>query len=363
LTKPQAESQRWSPPDGYVVAVASTALSIDVGGVPVRFTSPDKLWFPDADLTKKDVLDYFLAVGPGILNALRDRPTTFERRPDGLAGESFFAKRVPKGAPEFVNSATVQFPSGRPAASVIVDQLAVVAWAVNLGTATFHPWPVRSTDTDHPDELRIDLDPQPGTAFGEAVVAAHLLSEVLTDLGWTGYPKTSGGRGLHVYVRIKPRWDFTQVRRALIAIGREMERREPNLITMSWWKEERGARIFIDFNQAARDRTIASAYSIRPFAHAPVSAPLTWDEVDAITPDDFTVKTMPERFAAIGDPHASLDEVSFDLTPALEWAARDEADGLGDLPYPPEFPKMPGEPLRVQPSRAKAQPGGGASPA
>lgn len=338
-------------------------LSIDVDGVPVRFTSPDKVWFPDAGITKKQVLDYFLAVGPGIVAALRQRPTTLERRPDGLAGESFFAKRVPKGAPEFVSSATVHFPSGRSAQSVVVDHLAVVAWAVNLGTATFHPWPVRADDTDHPDELRIDLDPQPGTTFSDAVAAAQLLREVLSDLQWVGFPKTSGGRGLHVYVRLQPHWDFTQVRRALIAIGREMERRAPDLVTTSWWKEDRGSRIFVDFNQAARDRTIASAYSIRPFAHAPVSTPLRWQELGSIAPGDFTVFTMPDRFADVADLYAGLDDVAFELSPALAWAARDQDDGLGDLPYPPEFPKMPGEPLRVQPSRARRAPTDGDSPA
>lgn len=348
-----ARSRRPGGASRYRGEVASPAISLDVDGVAVRFTSPAKMWFPEAALTKKDVVDYFLAVGPGILRALEQRPTTMERRPDGVEGESFFAKRVPKGAPDFVHSATVHFPSGRAAQSVVVDHPAVVAWMVNLGTATFHPWPVRSGDTDHPDELRIDLDPQPGTDFTDAVRAAHLLHEVLDDLGWVGYPKTSGGRGIHVYVRLDPLWDFVQVRRALIAVGREMERRDPALVTTSWWKEERGPRIFVDFNQAARDRTIASAYSIRPFPHAPVSAPLTWVELSDVTPADFTVATMPERFAVLGDVHAGLDDRAHALTPALEWAARDESDGLGDLPYPPEFPKMPGEPLRVQPSRAR----------
>jgi DNA ligase D len=336
------------------VAASGTAIEVDVDGTLVRVSSPNKLYFPALGLSKREIVEYVLAVGPGITRALRDRPTTMERRPDGLDGEAFFAKRIPKGAPPFVRTATVRFPSGRAAESVVVDALRVVVWSVNLGTLTFHPWPVRESDTDHPDELRIDVDPQPGTDFHDAVAAAHLLREVLSELGWVGYPKTSGGRGLHVYVRIHSHWDFVQVRRALIAIAREVERRAPGRVTTAWWKEERGERVFIDFNQAARDRTIASAYSIRPFPHAPVSAPLMWDELDHADPRDFTVLTMPARFAEVGDLHAGLDAQAFDLTPALEWAARDEGNGLGDLPYPPEFPKMPGEPLRVQPSRKKS---------
>jgi len=341
--------------------MASQAVIVDVLGVPVRVSSPDKPLFPHAGpggeaLTKMAVVEYVLAVGPGLLRGLRDRPTTFERRPDGLEGEAFFQKRVPKGAPDFVTTATVTFPSGRTAESVVVDHLAVAVWAVQLGTTTFHPWPVRSMDVDHPDELRIDLDPQPGTDFSDAARVAHVLKGVLDELGWVAFPKTSGGRGLHVYVRIEPRWDFIQVRRGLIALAREVQRRDPDRITVEWWKEQRGERVFIDFNQAARDRTIASAYSVRPQPHAPVSTPLSWDEVSEIDPRDFTVLTAPTRFAALGDPHEHIDDVAHDLSPLLAWAARDEADGLGDLPYPPDFPKMPGEPLRVQPSRKKTTP-------
>jgi len=338
--------------------MASTAVIVDVDGVPVRVSSPDKTIFPTAGhggtpLTKMNVVEYVLAVGPGLMRGLRMRPTTFERRPDGLAGEAFFQKRVPKGAPDFVTTATVAFPSGRTAESVVVDHLAVAVWAVQLGTTTFHPWAVRASDVEHPDELRIDLDPQPGTDFVDAANAAQVLLTVLDELGWRAYPKTSGGRGLHVYVRIEPRWDFIQVRRSLIALAREVQRRDPSRITVDWWKEERGERVFIDFNQTARDRTIASAYSVRPQPHAPVSTPLEWSEIHDVDPRAFTVLTAPSRFAAIGDPHAGIDDVAHDLTPLLEWAERDEGDGLGDLPYPPEFPKMPGEPLRVQPSRKK----------
>jgi DNA ligase D len=325
----------------------ANAWAVEVDGIEVRISSPDKPYFPDAGLTKRDIVEYVLAVGPGLLRALRDRPTTLERRPDGLAGEAFFAKRLPKGAPDFVRTARVAFPSGRTADSVVMDSLATIVWAVQLGTLTFHPWPVRSSDTDHPDELRFDLDPQPGTGWNEVV-------EVAEVLGWVSYPKTSGSRGLHVYVRIAPHWDFVQVRRGVIAVAREVERRVPDRATTAWWKEERGARVFLDYNQAARDRTIASAYSVRPLAAAPVSAPLHWNEVASVEAQGFTVRTMPERFASVGDAHAAIDDVAHDLTPALELALGDEQDGLGDLPYPPEFPKMPGEPLRVQPSRRAA---------
>jgi DNA primase len=233
----------------------------------------------------------------------------------------------------------------------------VVAWAANLGTLTFHPWPVRRPDVDHPDTLRVDLDPQPGTDFTDAVVVAHELRGLLVELGLTGYPKTSGGRGLHVYVPIEPRWTFVEARRAVIALGRELARRMPDQVTVNWWKEERGARIFLDFNQLARDRTIASAYSIRPTVKALVSAPVTWDELGEIRPDDFDVRTMPARFATVGDPHAPLATADRGtLDPVLELVARDERDhGLGDLPYPPEYPKMAGEPKRVQPSRARPE--------
>ncbi len=222
----------------------------------------------------------------------------------------------------------------------------------NLGTITFHPWPVRKTDVEAPDELRLDLDPQPGTDFKDAVEAAELMKSILDELGWVGWPKTSGGRGIHVYVRIQPRWSFTEVRHSAIAFGREMARRRPDLVTMKWWKEERGEQIFLDYNQNARDRTIASAYSVRPKAHAPVSMPLRWSELPDVAPEDFTIRTAPGRFAELGDLHAGIDDVVHDLTPLLEWYERDEQDtGEGDMPYPPQYPKMPGEPKRVQPSR------------
>ncbi|MET9221877.1 non-homologous end-joining DNA ligase [Streptomyces sp. NPDC088197] len=329
-------------------------LELTVGERAVRVSHPDKVYFPQRGFTKADLVRYYLSVGDGILRAVRDRPTTLERYIHGVEGESFFQKRAPKNLPDWIPTARIAFPSGRYADEICPTETAAVLWAANLGTFTFHPWPVRRADTDHPDELRIDLDPQPGTDYGDAVRAALMLREVLDGLGLTGWPKTSGGRGLHVFVPIAPQWTFTQVRRSAIAIGRELERRAPDRITTAWWKEERGERIFVDYNQTARDRTIASAYSVRPFPHAPVSAPLRWDEVSSAVPEDFDLGTMPGRFAEAGDVHADMDEHAFRLDAALELADKDEREhGLGDLPYPPEHPKMKGEPKRVQPSRAK----------
>ncbi|QKW48362.1 non-homologous end-joining DNA ligase [Streptomyces buecherae] len=329
-------------------------LELTVGERTVRVSHPDKVYFPERGFTKEDVVRYYLAVGAGVLRALRDRPTTLERYPDGVAGESFFQKRAPRNLPEWIPTSRITFPSGRYADEICPTELAAVAWAANLGTLTFHPWPVRRARTDHPDELRIDLDPQPGTDYEDAVRAAEELRDVLDGLGLRGWPKTSGGRGLHVYVPLAPEWTFIQVRRSAIAVARELERRAPRRVTTSWWKEERGAKIFVDYNQTARDRTIASAYSVRPRPHAPVSAPLRWSEVADARPRDFDVATMPARFAEVGDVHADLDAHAFRLDAALELAARDEREhGLGDLPYPPDHPKMAGEPKRVQPSRAK----------
>jgi DNA ligase D-like protein (predicted polymerase) len=342
-------------------------IELPVGEHVLRVSNPDKPYFPEVGITKLEVVQHYLDCGEGILRALRDRPTTLERWPggvvegaristrEGFKGEAFYQKRVPQGAPAYVETAHITFPSGRTADEVAPTSLAVVAWAAQLGTVTFHPWPVRRDDVEHPDELRLDLDPQPGTDFSDAVVVAHELRALLADLGMVGWPKTSGGRGVHVYVRIERRWGFTDVRHAAIAIGRELERRMPGRVTTKWWKEERPVAIFLDYNQNARDRTIASAYSIRPKAHAPVSMPLAWDELDAVTPFDFTVRTAGARFADVGDRHAGIDDVAYDLTPFLDWYARDERDhGLGEMPYPPDYPKMPGEPARVQPSRARS---------
>jgi DNA ligase D len=330
------------------------AEEIEIAGHLVRLTSPDKVCFPRKGYTKRDVFEYYRSIGDGIMRALRDRPTTLQRFPDGIEGEMFFQKRIPtRGVPPWIQTAKINFPSGRTADELCPADLAHVAWAAQMGTIVFHPWPVRRDAVDNPDELRIDLDPQPGTDFDDVVHTAGVVHSVLDDLGWVGFPKTSGGRGVHVYVRIRPDWNFVQVRRAAIALAREVERRDPERITSSWWKEERGEKVFLDYNQMARDRTIACAYSLRANARATASAPLTWAELTEVEPDDFDLRTMPKRFAEVGDRHAAIDDIAHDITPLLEWSERDEAAGSGDLPYPPDHPKMPGEPLRVQPSRAK----------
>jgi DNA ligase D len=353
---------------------SANAVELEADGRTVRVSSPDRVVFPARGITKLQVVEFFLAVGDGILGALLHRPTTLERWPKGVfegavmatradsRGDAFYQKRVPKGAPDFVETATIAFPSGRTADEVAPTELAVVAWAANLGTITFHPWPVRRDDVEAVDQLRIDLDPQPGTDFDDAAAVAPHLRDLLAELGLTGYPKTSGGRGIHVFVPLAPRWSFQQARRATIAIGRELERRLPDRVTTKWWKEERGQKIFVDYNQMARDRTIASAYSIRPNQRATVSTPLAWDEIDQVRPDDFDVTTVPDRFAERGDLFAALradrdPALDCSLDAALDLARRDEEEhGLGDLPYPPEYPKMPGEPKRVQPSRDRDRP-------
>jgi DNA ligase D len=351
---------------------SSQETTIDAGGRDLRVSSPDREIFPATDstpsLTKLDIVKYYLAVEEGIMRALERRPTTLERWPKGVhpgivlstrdrgGGDAFYQKRIPRGAPDYVETAKIQFPSGRDADEVCPTEIAVVGWAAQMGTITFHPWPVRREDVDHPDELRIDLDPQPGTDFADAVRAAGEARRLLDELGYTGFPKTSGGRGIHIYVRIEPRWTFTDVRHGAIAFGRELARRLPDQVTANWWKEERGERIFIDYNQNARDRTIASAYSIRPKPGAPVSAPLEWDELERVAPEDFTVSSMPARFAQVGDRHAAINDVAHSLQPLLDLYERHEAEGLGDMPYPPDYPKMPGEPKRVQPSRDRERP-------
>jgi len=349
------------------------ATIIDAGGRDVRVTSADRVIFPATEhtpeISKLQIVEYYLAVDDGIMRALERRPTTLERWPKGVhpgmvistrewsGGDAFFQKRVPKGAPEYLETAEIQFPSGRSANEICPTEIAVVAWCAHMGTITFHPWPVRSKDVDHPDELRLDLDPQPGTDFDDAVRVAAEARTLLDDLGYRGFPKTSGGRGIHIYVRIEPRWTFTDVRHAAIAFGRELERRMPGQVTTKWWKEERGERVFVDYNQNARDRTIASAYSIRPKPGAPVSAPVLWEELGECQPEDFTVATMPARFAEVGDRHAEINDVHHSLQPLLDMYERDEAEGTGgDMPYPPDYPKMPGEPKRVQPSRDRDRP-------
>ncbi|CAJ1505280.1 DNA polymerase domain-containing protein [[Mycobacterium] kokjensenii] len=332
------------------------AEELDVDGVAVRFTSGDKVYYPrlGAAGTKRALADYYLAVAGGpLLNRLAGRPTHLQRFPDGIGGAEVYSKRLPRGHPENVETCRVTFPSGRTADVLKVVRPADILWAVQMSTVTFHPWPVRCADTDHPDELRVDLDPQPGTGFAEArAVALDVLRPLLDELGLVGHVKTSGGRGLHVYLPISADWDFIEVRRAGIALAREMQRRAPDTVTASWWKEERGERIFVDFNQNARDRTMASAYSARATPIATVSTPLTWEELAGdVDADDFTIATVPALLARRGDPWSGIGDHPQSLQPLLEMAAADEAHGLGDLPYPPNYPKMPGEPKRVQPSR------------
>jgi DNA ligase D len=333
--------------------MASPFIELEVGERLVRLSNPDKTLFPAVGYTKRNLADYYVAVGDGIVRALRNRPTQLRRFPDGIEGEGIYQKRVPEKRPDWVEAVRVTFPSGRHADELCVTELAQVIWAANLAVIDFHPWPSRRPDVEHPDELRIDVDPQPGTDFDDGRRVAALVREVLDELGFVGWPKTSGNRGIHVAVRIEPRWPFPVVRRAALAFAREVERRAPELVTTAWWKEERGEKVFIDYNQNARDRTIASAYSVRPLPHAPVSAPFRWDELDAVVPEELTLATMPARFAELGDVQAAIDDAVCDLERLLAWVERDEADGIGEAPYPPNFPKMPGEPPRVQPSRKK----------
>jgi len=344
------------------------AEEVQVGDHVVRVTSGDRVVLPELGVTKRDVVAHVLAVGDALLAALDGRPTTVERWPQGVQpgfsltsrdnpdGEAFYQKRAPAKRPDFVDVADVRFPSGRPATMVTPRNVATLVWLANLGTLRFHPWPVTAPDVDHVDELRLDLDPQPGTDASDAAAAALVVREVLAEVGITGFPKTSGGRGLPVHARIEPA-DFVDARHAVIAIAREVERRMPDRVTTSWWKEERGERVFIDFNQMARDRLMTSAYSIRPTAAGLVSTPLTWEEVPDVQPSDHTILTVADRVATIGDPWAALHaSTPASLGAALAWWERDVADGLGEMPYPPEYPKMPGEPKRVQPSKDRDRP-------
>ncbi|MEJ7569093.1 MAG: non-homologous end-joining DNA ligase [Gaiellaceae bacterium] len=333
--------------------MASPFVELEVGERIVKVTNPDKVLFPAREETKLDLVRYYLSVGEGIVRALRERPTQLRRFPDGVEGEQIYQKRVPEKRPDWIEVARVTFPSGRHADELCVTELAQVAWAANLAVVDFHPWPSRRQDVDRPDELRIDIDPQPGTSFADAKVVAAVVREVLAEIGWIGWPKTSGNRGVHVACRIKPSWEFPVVRRCALAFAREVERRLAELVTTAWWKEERGEKVFIDYNQNARDRTIASAYSVRGRADATVSAPVGWDELPDVETEDFTLASMPPRFAALGDVQAAIDDTVCDLRVLLEWVEREEADGKGEAPYPPNFPKMPGEPPRVQPSRKK----------
>ena len=346
----------------------SPATEVDAGGRAVRVTNPDRVIYEATDLTpevtKLQVVEYYLSVGEGILRALQDRPTALERWPKGVhegirlatrAGEqsdAFYQKRVPKGAPEYVGTASITFPSGRAADEVCPTEIAVVAWAAQMGTLTFHPWPVRRERPDHPDEMRIDLDPYGSTGFRDVARVAGEARVLLEELGLRGFPKTSGNRWIHVYLRIEPRWEFADVRHAAIAFGRELERRTHG-VTTRWWKEERGDNVFVDYNQNARDRTIASAYSLRAKPGAPVSTPLAWEELDEVAePAAFNLFSVPERFARLGDLQAGIDESPCSIQPLLDLY---DEQPEGEMPYPPDYPKMPGEPPRVQPSRKVAE--------
>ncbi|HXW33163.1 MAG TPA: non-homologous end-joining DNA ligase [Acidimicrobiales bacterium] len=334
-------------------------VTIEVDGRDVSVTNPDKVFFSTRGETKLDLVRYYVAVGPGALLGVLERPTVLKRFPNGAEGESFFQKRVPQSRPSWIETVTVTFPSGRSAEELCPTDVAHLAWAANLGCIDLNPWPVRRTDVDHPDELRIDLDPQPGVAFDDVRRVALEARSVLVEHGLDGFPKTSGSRGIHVNVRIEPRWDFTEVRRAALALARELERRMPQMATSAWWKEQRGDRVFVDYNQNARDRTVASVYSVRNNPEGRVSCPLEWDEVPVAEPADLTIATVPIRYVERGDPGASIDDRSYSLDPLLELAARDEAGGLGDAPWPPHFAKQRGEPRRVAPSRAKSRRTGG----
>ncbi len=331
--------------------MAKEAITIEAAGREVRLSSPSKVYFPESGHTKRDVAEYYLAVADAACLHLRERPTTMKRFVNGIAEEFFFQKRVPKTAPDWIETATVKFPSGRSATELVANDAAHLVWAVNLGVIDFNPWPARRADLDHPDELRVDLDPTPESNFGEVREVAMTVNETLTDHGLLGFPKTSGSRGIHVNVRIEPRWTFTEVRRAALALAREVERRT-ELATSKWWKEERHG-VFVDYNQNARDRTVASAWSVRPVADARVSTPLEWDEVPDVDAAELRIDTVPARLAKRGDPSAAIDDVEHSLDSLLELADRDEAEGLGDAPWPPHFKKQKDEPKRVQPSRAK----------
>jgi DNA ligase D-like protein (predicted polymerase) len=325
-----------------------------VEGRVVRVTHPDKAYFSkQTKLTKLDMVRYYLAVAPGALNGIRDRPLVLKRFVNGAEGEAFYQKRAPAERPAWLRTTTLSFPSGRTAEELVVDDAAGLAWIVNLGCIELHPHPVRAGDLNHPDELRVDLDPGPGVSWADVRRVALEVKSLLEEVGLRGWPKTSGSRGMHVNVRIEPRWSFSEVRRAALALSRAVERRAPELASSKWWKEERHG-VFLDYNQNAKDRTTCSAYSVRPLPDARVSTPLHWSEVADCEPADFTVLTVPQRFAEYGDPHAGIDETPGSLEKLLELAAADEAAGLGDAPWPPHFRKMEGEAPRVAPSRAKS---------
>ncbi len=323
------------------------------GDRQVGLSSPNREVWPEVGITKRELAEYVLAVAGPFLAASGDRPVSLERFPDGVDGDSFFSKNPPRGAPSFVDTVDVTYNSGRRHPQLVLTEPAAAVWAVQMNTVVFHPWASRAEDTDRPVELRIDLDPQPGTGFAEAAAVAPIMREVLAEAGLTSWLKTSGNRGIHLFCPISPTHEFLDVRHAVIAAARELERRAPERVTTAWWKEERGARIFVDFNQANRDRTMAGAYSPRATADATVSTPIRWEELPDLDPHAFTVRTVPARLAEVGDPWAGFGDEPGRIDTLLDWWARDVSAGLSELPFPPDFPKMPGEPPRVQPSRAR----------
>jgi bifunctional non-homologous end joining protein LigD len=348
-------------PVAYGAIVPPSSVVLAIAGREVTVSHPEKVFFPRNGTTKLDLVRYYLGVAEGALRGVAGRPMTLKRYVNGIAQPPFFQKRAPAARPAWVPTVELRFPSGRTAREVVVGDAAQLIWVVNLGCVDLNPHPVRAHDLDHPDELRVDLDPVPGVPWAQVREVALLTREVLAEFGLQGWPKTSGSRGLHVYCRIEPCWTFTEVRRAAVALAREVERRAPRLATSRWWKEERHG-VFLDYNQNARDRTVASAYSVRPTPDARVSTPLSWDEVAICEPEAFTIETVPARFARIGDPWQGMDAAAGSLAPLLELAASQEAAGLPDAPWPPHFEKQAGEPPRVQPSRRRAGEGGGASP-
>ena len=324
-----------------------------MSGRSVEISNPGKVFFPGLGASKLDVVGYYLAVAEPILRATGGRPAMLQRFPDGALGNSFFQKRVPKGAPEWLQTIEVSTPNGTTSRALVIADLAHIVWAVNLGCLGFHLWPFRVADPGHADELRIDLDPQPGVVFDQVREAASCVKALLDEHGILAYPKTSGNRGLHVYARLEPRWDSTEVRAGAVALARELERRRPDLVTANWWKEERGQRVFVDFNQNAPHKTVFGAWSARSRTHAQVSTPLSWDEVAVVDPDELTIATVPDRIRRLGDPWAAMPDEPQSLEPLLQLASRDRDAGLHDAPWPPQYPKQPDEPSRVAPSRAR----------
>lgn len=326
---------------------------VRIDGRDVRITNADKVFFPERGETKIDLVNFYLGVAEPLMRTMCGRPLLLERYPDGATGSSFFQKRIPDTAPEWLETTTVETPNGTTSRALVGADLAHIAWAVNIGCLGFHVWPYLANDPEHTDELRLDLDPQPGNDFADVRAAAHELKALLDEKGITGYPKTTGNRGLHVYVRLEPRWDSYQVRAAAVAVARELERRRPDILTAEWWKEDRGERVFIDFNQNCPHKTVFGAWCVRARAGAQVSTPLRWDEIDEIHPDDLTIATLPDRVRSQGDPWTDMDDGPQSLEPLLEMHERDRANGLMDAPWPPVYPKQPDEPPRVSRSRAK----------